>query len=273
MKYLIGSKALNFWTQKDNTKNDYDIVTDENINSDPSLQVDVSPTDLPLFTVCERYSSGKTLDTPVGEATIVNQVGLMLIKRSHLHRPLKFYKHIRDYHTLKKQVDVDDQYYELLNDLTAKTKEKYGDRTSKLNQNKKQFFDNYVTRIYDHDDLHRWTCYYDKPIFERLKSNSETVWCKKSKWDELSHEDKVKCVREEGFVIAIERFLLKDPKYPPKFAFLDAVEKICTTLCSGWFRDFAIENWEEILNHNHEFYEKFKSNVLKKELENEKRTN
>lgn len=256
MIYLIGSKAFNYWFGE-NREKDFDIVTDEQIDSNPSLKIDVCPNDLPLFTVCERYNSGETLDTPIGPATIVSPVGLMLIKRSHLHRPIGFSKHIRDYHFLKQRFEPDSEYDTLLETLTAKTKEKYGDKTPKLNKSKQEFFDDYVTKIYDHDDIHRWTCYYDEPIYERLKSNKTTVWCEKSKWDELSHDDKIKCVREEAFVIAIERYLLVKEKYPERFAFANAVDRICTTLCSGWFRDFAIENWPEIMEHNYNFWEKF----------------
>lgn len=256
MIYLIGSKAFNYWFGE-NRENDFDIVTDEQIDSNPSLKVDVAPNDLPLFTVCERYNSGKTLDTPIGPAIIVSPVGLMLIKRSHLHRPIEFSKHIRDYHFLKQRLEPDSEYGILLETLTAKTKEKYGDKTPKLNKSKQEFFDDYVTKIYDHDDIHRWTCYYDEPIYERLKSNKTTVWCEKSKWNELSHDDKIKCVREEAFVIAIERYLLVKEKYPERFAFANAVGRICTTLCSGWFRDFAIENWPEIMEYNYNFWEKF----------------
>jgi hypothetical protein len=158
---------------------------------------------------------------------------------------------------LKERIETDSFYQDLLEDLTVKTKEKYGDKTPKLNKNKKEFFDDYVTKIYDHDDIHLWTCYYDRPIFEKLKSNKETVWCKKSKWDLLTHEDKIRCVREEAFVIAIERFLLVKNRYPPKFAFMNAVTRICTTLCSGWFRDFAIDNWVEITNCDYNFWEIF----------------
>jgi len=256
MNYLIGSRALNFWFPSDR-QSDFDIVSDENVKSSPSLKVDVAPNDLPLFTVCEQYSSGKTIETPVGTATVVSPLGLMLIKRSHLHRPIGFEKHIRHYHFLKPKCEPDENYQGLLRLLTTKTKEKYGDKVPKLNKNKKDFFDDYVTKIYDHDDIHRWTCYYDEPIFERLKSNKDTVWCEKSKWDELSHDDKIKCIREEAFVIAIERYLLIKKNYPSKFAFANAVTRICTTLCSGWFRDFAIENWREIIENDYNFWEKF----------------
>ena len=38
MNYLIGSRALNFWFPSDR-QSDFDIVSDENVKSSPSLKV------------------------------------------------------------------------------------------------------------------------------------------------------------------------------------------------------------------------------------------
>jgi hypothetical protein len=35
---------------------------------------------------------------------------------------------------------------------------------------------------------------------------------------------------------------------PAKLAFYKSVNKICTTLCSGWFRSYAIDNYTEVLD-------------------------
>jgi hypothetical protein len=49
-------------------------------------------------------------------------------------------------------------------------------------------------------------------------------------------------------VIAMERFLIpNDWKYSLFGAYYKALTKVCTTLSSGWFRDFAIDNHPEIM--------------------------
>jgi hypothetical protein len=220
--YIIGSRALNFWFPERSIKNetDWDIVGTNEIH--PKI-IDPSPEGLLTDEICERYSSGKTLDTPIGPATIVLPIALMLFKRSHLHRPLHFQTPIRDYHMLKRVVEVDDDYASLLLKRTKLTKQRYGDKVPSLKKTKDEFFDDYVTKEYEHDDIHRATCYGSEPLFERLKSDDKLVWCEKSKWNQLSYEDKVNCVREEAFVIAIERYILKKKGYPAKFAFNNAV--------------------------------------------------
>ena len=254
--YLIGSRPLNL--NKDNA--DWDLVLeDEEIT--PSKNIDISPPALNLLEICHYYRSDEVIETPVGVAKLINPIGLMLIRRSHLYRPINFEKHIRIYHTLKEEwfSKTDIHYFSMLRNLTKRTKAIYPDRHPSLNKNKGEFFDDYVTKIYEHDDIHYATCYYDRPIYESLKNDSTTVWCEKDKWAELSFEDKVKCVQEEAFVIAIERFLLVKKNYPPKFAFSNAITKICTNLTSGWFRDFAIENWPTIINCDYNFVERFKN--------------
>lgn len=252
--FLIGSR-------KDKKEGDWDLVLeDEDIQK--SKTIDIAPKDLPLLEVCKQYATGDVIETPVGLAKTVSNTGLMLIRRSHLHRPINFAKHIRVYHELKRYWKTDQHYYSLLLKLTKATKEKYGDRTPKLNKKKGEFFDDYVTKYYEHDWLHQVTCYYDKPIYTRLQRDSDRVWCDKELWYGLSYQDKVKCVQEECFVIALERYIIpklenceKHP--PPHFAFSWALERVCTTLTSGFFRHFAIENWPVISVFNNNFLEKF----------------
>jgi len=253
--YLIGNRGYLPCPVED----DWDFVLeDENelVSDNADRKADIAPPELGLLKVCERYKTGKYLSTPFGEAKHVSPLGLMLIRRSHLHRPLNFVKNMIRYNYLKTGWESmrDQEYYDLLREITVINKKIYGDKTPSLRKNKKEFFDDYVTKYYDHDDLHYATCYVEKPIYENLKSNSETVWCDKDKWDALSYTDQINCVREECYVIALERYIIPKLKtgqkhMPPGMAFDKALERVCTTLTSGWFRDFAIDNWQQIRQH------------------------
>ncbi len=262
----------------DTEEKDWDVVlTDhervslaiDNHNRSNSEKIDVSPPKLYSIQICEDFASDIVVDTPVGRAMVLGPLGLMLLKRSHLHRTLGFEKHIRHYHELRafcSQLEKTDRYYELLALRTKATKSLYPDRTPSLKKTKSDFFDDYVTKVYDHDDLHYATCYGLEPIYERLKTEQEMVWCSKALWSLLEHEDKVKCVQEEAFVISLERFIipqlvLDKPHMPARMEYSKAVSKICTTLTSGWFRDFAIENWPEVMTYNHDFLGKFNESL------------
>jgi hypothetical protein len=268
--YIIGSRALACHAPRNVEEKDWDFVL-EGEALKQSQDCDLAPQELCTLEVCRAFGTGLTTDTPYGEAKLPSLTALMLIKRSHLHRPLGFEKNIRDYHEMKSiGISYDRlnhieraKYDELLKKLTKQTKDLYGDRVPSLRKSKTEFFDDYVTKVFDHDEIHLATCYGPRPIFERLKpSGDESVWCDKSLWDGLSHQDKIRCVREEAFVISLERFIIPNlvldkPHRSAKMAFGMAVSKICTTLCSGWFRDFAIENWPQVMNYDLDFLEKF----------------
>jgi hypothetical protein len=263
--FLIGSRALNHFLPRSVAGKDWDLVAESEDLLVPSKEHDLSPDGLYTLEVCQTFDSGVVIETPLGSAKLPSPVGLMLLKRSHLHRPIGFEKHIRDYHELVaycSQFEKGDNYYRLLKLRTKATKSLYGDKVPSLKKSKSEFFDDYVTKIYEHDDIHAATCYGIRPIYKELQSDDGTVWCSRAKWEALPHEDRIRCIREEAFVIALERFVIPqialDKKHmPAKMAFNKAVFRICTTLTSGWFRNFAIENWPEITNCNYDFLGKF----------------
>jgi len=186
---------------------------------------------------------------------------LLAIKKTHITFPVKWQKHIRDYHILKQHdhegqnfmqdnVMLKDAYSMILED-TMKRFGKY--RASSLNMTNEEFFAKsaaYVGRKYEHDDLHRLVMFYDTPMYTKLKTDQSKALCLRSKWDELSLDDQIRAVKEEAYVIALERKII--PAYERgetitravgEEAFSWAIERICTTLTSGWFREFAIEHW------------------------------
>lgn len=194
---------------------------------------------------------------------------LYIQKRSHLFRPIKFARHIQEFQKIKEYMrePLNEEQNQILKQRIKLTKEKYGDRTPSLRKTNDDFFNDKVKRYYVHDDIHRAVAYYDEPIYERLKHDPELAKCEKDLWLQLSHSDRVKCVQEECFVIALERYIIPSliegkRHMPEKFSFYNALEKVCTTLCSGFFRDFAIDNWKEICQYEVDFLKKFSSSEI-----------
>jgi len=117
-----------------------------------------------------------------------------------------------------------------------------------LNQTVEEFFDDAVTKKYNHDFLHSLFAYQEQPMYTRLQTDSTKAWCSKELWDGLTHVEQLQCVAEETYVIATERFMVpKDWKYPAKLAYNKALNKVCTTLCKNWFRDKAIDYYPEVM--------------------------
>ena len=90
--------------------------------------------------------------------------------------------------------------------------------------------------------------FHERPLYEKLKYKEKfhLAWCEQELFEQLSQQEKLECVVEEVMVIALERFLIPGIETTPGIAFQKSLKKVCTTLCSGWFRDFAIDNWEQL---------------------------
>lgn len=266
MDLLIGSRALNFWYPDCKIKEDadWDIISSAEIQGAEWHQLDILNNAGML-----AYASNQFIQFNGRSVNVCNTTGLAIIKRSHLHRSLSFGKHIT--HWIKWLSARTDAFtandWKVLAERTELTKQQYPQGNPNLMQPVKDFFDDAVSKIYEHDYLHELVAYYDKPLYTKLQRNPKLAWCDKELWDKLTHEDKCKCVAEECYVIAIERFISKDWNYSFKLAYNKSLEKVCTTLCSGYFRDFAIDNFAEILQlFNAEKIHAVKSILLKENV-------
>lgn len=248
---LIGSRALAMWfgTNKVPIKEttDYDVITYENLDL-PNFEQH-NP-DILFNSELEKYASRSSIIVNGIKLKLVHPIGLAIIKRSHLWRNLGFSKHITHYHKVLNNFHGFDQSgMELLNRRIEATKAMFPQGNPSLRKSKEDFFDDFVTKKYDHDFIHELVAFENVPIYAKMLSSTDSVWCDVDKWTRLSYEQKCMAVCEETMVIAIERFIVpNDWNYPPKKAYFQALEKVCTTLTSGWFRDFAIDNYPMIVD-------------------------
>jgi len=245
---LIGSRALDYWHDVGLIKpdTDWDIISKEPIEGaehHPWFFLDnykLARYTTPYNTV---MFNGKVIH-------VVNLVGLGIVKRSHLWRDLGFSKHVTHYHKhlapYMKSMSIEDKA--MLVNRTELTKKQFPQQGPNLNQAVDDFFDDAVTKKYVHDDLHKLFAYQEQPMYTRLQRDHAKAWCSKELWDGLTHVEQLQCVAEETYVISTERFMVpKDWKYPAKLAYNKALNKVCTTLCKGWFRSFAIDNYPEVM--------------------------
>ena len=265
---LVGSRALNFWCpeikvnegSEGNEGTDWDLICNEthvfNFSNVERHNVD-SLNNLAMT----DYISSEQITLPDGQkASIMNLTGLAIMKRSHLWRDLKFDRHIAMYlHAgLDKEIKMIQndpiRYAKELFDLNNRIKltvQEYPQGHPNLMQSKEDFFDDAVKKKYDHDLLHDLVAkssFDDVPVYTHLLKYEGMAYCCKDKWEALDYSMKIRAVLEEATVIAIERFMIpNDWQYIEKKAMLKALQKICTTLCSGWFRDFSIDSYKECL--------------------------
>jgi hypothetical protein len=115
-----------------------------------------------------------------------------------------------------------------------------------LNRNKESFFsDDGVGYVYDHDTIHLAVMLHDKPAYEFFKADAAEVFCSKDLFNALPQDIKVAAVYEESCVLAVERCMVPFENQDPERAFLMALEKVCTSITSGWFREFSWEHYDQ----------------------------
>lgn len=169
---------------------------------------------------------------------------LLAIKLSHryLKNSPHFLKTMEDICFLRSMGVSADGYVDF---IAAREKETYNYGHPNLNQSKKDFFsgDN-IQYQYDHDDIHKSVAIMQHPAYTNYISGE--VMFDKEKFREANETIKIYGVVEEALVLAAERSLIPHPgKKTPREAFLYALEKVCTSITSGEFREFAWEHYHE----------------------------
>lgn len=140
-------------------------------------------------------------------------------------------------------------------------KETYDYSHPNLKQSKNNFFDTPgVTYRYDHDTIHEAVKLYDTPAYSHFKDDEAEVYCSRAKFEGCDEKIKLASVLEESYVLALERCLVPfDFKTTPKDAFVMALQKVCTSITSGWWRDYAWEHYGNALAfYSDDYVDKFK---------------
>ena len=197
---------------------------------------------------------------------IASPSSIALIKRAFLYSPSGWHKRVEEYHLLLARLDQAKTteaehraYVELRSDLLARL-----DAESKsyfnMRVKNEEFFNDFKypwLRVHEHDDLHRATSYSGTPIYQELKSDQALAFVPASGFEQLSHQDRIRMVREECYALALERVLIpaRDLGVPwdENRGFQHALRRVCTTLARGWFRDFAIDNYPEVSRYDKPF--------------------
>lgn len=165
---LIGSKALEFWKapEVEVRKSDWDIITDSNDFGKSYDGQRIETFSLNELNNKEMMQFGLDMNVKINDIPVLicSPTGLAIIKRSHLHRPWFFKKHISMFHNYKlrsgdtlseiiKSIEQDSDLMTILKNRTSLTKLAYGDKTPKLNVSNEKFFDNAVQHFTVHHDL------------------------------------------------------------------------------------------------------------------------
>lgn len=139
-----------------------------------------------------------------------------------------------------------------------------------LKRDKANFFSgDGIDYVYEHDDIHEclatihfgeWTTVRTagdglistipmRPAYVQFQKNADVdVSVSKDKWKTCTEYVKLMSVLEESYVLALERSQIPNNfAIAPRTSFLIALEKVCTSITSGWWREYAWEHYYQVL--------------------------
>lgn len=118
----------------------------------------------------------------------------------------------------------------------------------KLNVSKGDFFNgDGVEYVYDHDSIHLAVKHLERPAYTYFKPDQNDVYCDRGMFEAVSEDVRLYAVLEESYVLALERSQIPfKGDIAPKRSFDIALGKVCTSITSGWFREFAWENYDKV---------------------------
>ena len=212
-----------------------------------------------------------------GEEAFASKEALLALKMSHryLRNSPHFLKTMRDIQSMRAQGVVMTAELENLW-LPQREAETYVYNHPKLNVDKQTFFDDSVGYVYDHDSLHETVALLEKPAYTFYMQDGAQVMTDREKFFSVDEQIRLYGVYEESCVLAMERSQIPFNFEPDaRRSFEMALMKVCTSITSGWFREFAYNSYDEVLDLYNElgendFIERFKKNAhLLKPFRNE----
>lgn len=215
-----------------------------------------------LIYLVKEHGLGKLVDKQLDMYTVNPEVAFTLKKS---HRFLKdsphFMKTMLDYRHLRDEMNC--KVPEVLNEWYVKReKDTYNYSHPKLNVTKNEFFQDIYQ--FDHDDIHRHVKHMEHPAYWYFKEEKAEVKCSRKLFEQQPEQTKLYSVLEETYVLALERSQIPNrykPIWSPKKSFEFALFKLCTSISSGWWRDYAYENFFKVKSM---FDTKYAENFFKK---------
>lgn len=180
------------------------------------------------------------------QAYVPNVDVLYTLKMSHRYKKnsphfLKTMEHIKLMREYGAKI-FDEEWYKL------RQKETYVYKHPALNVDKQSFFKDETFYKYDHDDIHEAIKLFDKPMYRSILKDGAKVDCSKEKFEQLNYLQRLACAIEEVMVLSLERGLIPNNfEVDARKMYNIAAMKVCTSVTSGWFREFCWENYDFII--------------------------
>lgn len=185
---------------------------------------------------------------------------LYMLKMSHryLKNSPHFLKTMADIHAMRAAgAKIRPEHLEYFREREKAT---YNYGHPKLNVSKGDFFNgDGVEYVYDHDSIHLSVKHLERPAYTYFKPDQNDVYCDREMFEAVGEDVRLYAVLEESYVLALERSQIPfKGQLSPKRSFDIALSKVCTSITSGWFREFSWENYDKVQSlYRDDYVERF----------------
>lgn len=185
-----------------------------------------------------------------GRAHLIPSIDVLyMLKMSHryLRNSPHFLKTMRDIHELRRMgAKIRPEHEEF---YARRMLDTYDYKHPSLMRNKEQFFSgDGVQYVYDHDSIHEAVAYPLVPAYRLYARDDHDVMSSREKFFAVDEATRLRGVIEEATVLALERSQIPFPGgMTPEQSFRMALMKVCTSITSGWFREYAWEHYDQAI--------------------------
>lgn len=214
------------------------------------------------------YHDKESIETPFGHVPSLNL--LFAIKDSHKFKKFHldssgFWKTTCDWHLMRSfGAEIKPEYEEF---CKLRRAEAYaGQKHPKLNVSKDSFFKDdglQDTYVWDHDSIHISAAPNGIPAYTLYLKDGESVLADKKKFFALPREIQLAGGIQEATVLAIERSkIIFGDTWNDRQAWIFSLAKVCSSITSGWFREFCFSNVFDIIKlYPENYWTKFQQDV------------
>lgn len=258
MVTLIGSRAMAHWFPDygDVDQSDWDWHSPAPFNAQDRY---------PLFDVWPGQHHDVFVDERLGAwnwGQIATPDELYTMKISHGYWDLHgtWDKHAADILFLQRRGA---QFIPELHDILLEIwKDRYPENRISLDKTADEFFTDHVKKKFVHDTVHESVAYRDHPWYVDILKDGSEVLVDNSKFWGLPVEDKLQLVREELYVIALERKLIpNDYEGSPIAAYRWALRRTATSLFKNKWATFLLLHLDELVRPDVDFLQRHLDNA------------
>lgn len=191
-----------------------------------------------------------------------------MLKMSHryLRNSPHFLKTMRDIHTLRAAgAKIKKAHKEFYKERMRVT---YYYKHPSLMQGKMSFFaDDGIKYHFDHDSIHESVKLGDLPAYSYFQTDGAEVMCDMDKFFKIDEQIRLNAVCEESMVLALERSIVPFGTDYRK-AYEMALKKVCSSITSGRFREYAWENFDKALAmFDEKIFDRFFQHVMEEKVD------